>query len=179
MISGLPNYRFTADEFIKYAGWVTPYNRNYVKIALEFFQNVVPADVWRRRADNPGPWLLPRGNAIKLCEWMQSIDFNNCVYEDHLRPGQILKKFSIRGQSRFGWGNFFTLCDQKQNKMGLYSAQNTPNYFEVTTFTRCLCSTVSDAYADWTDGMTSEYSHGGGVQIFIWKPEFVLKKVAL
>jgi hypothetical protein len=177
MTTELSDRKLSVDEFMKYAGWETRYNRSYVQIALNFFQSAVPAGEWRRRVDNPGPWLLPRKNAVRLCEWMQSIDFNKPVIEEHLWPGQILKKYSIHGQTRIGLGNFFTLCDQTNRKIGIYSSQNIPNYFEVTISIRCLRTSVSDAYADWGEGLDPEYCHGGGLQVFIWKPEHVLKRI--
>ena len=78
----LPTHaRIAIDQFLAYSGWdvPSPAYRDSMRVALDFFQDKIPAETLRQRIANPSPWALPRGGAIKLCELMQAIDFNRPV----------------------------------------------------------------------------------------------------
>ena len=68
--------RITLEQFIAYTGWEVPSqtHRANMQVALDFFQDKIPASLLRQRISDPAPWALPRGGVIKLSELAR---FNN------------------------------------------------------------------------------------------------------
>jgi hypothetical protein len=78
----LPTHaRITLSQFLTFTGWDVPspsYRAN-MQVALDFFQDKIPAPSLRERISDPSPWALPRGGVIKLSELMQTINFERPV----------------------------------------------------------------------------------------------------
>jgi hypothetical protein len=167
---------FTVDEFIGATGWVTG-SREHLRLALDYFQRVVPRLVLRQPVVG-APWVPKiNGVAILLSSWLQGIDFRHPVNPDRfVRTGDPLIGFkdptAPSGQVR---GNWFTFPSTRQEGVAIHSTQTAMHKFKATTTFTCLQSTVSDAYVGWLSGAPAEYRRGGAQQLFIWNAAGVLE----
>ena len=183
----LPTHaRIALDQFLAYTGWdvPSPMYRANMQVALDFFQDKIPAASLRQRIADPSPWALPRGGVIKLSELMQAMDFNRPVARTLLPVNTRLLAFLHQdiGKHDRPRGNYYTYQSSQQTALAIPHNQQATHVYNVEVPVEALKTTVADAYVDWTrkravNAATPEYRHGGGVQLFIWDAGRYLKPV--
>jgi hypothetical protein len=181
--------RWTVDDFLAFAGWeLTPgMSRAAIGIALNFYQDKVPRPLLLRRVERPGPWSLPRGNVVKLSEWMQAIDYRRPVARVVARANERFLSYRSRRESEAKrvFGNWFANLSARQERLALPADQDLVRIYVVKTPVECLKSAVSDAFT-WLradpveiqeETFSDKYFTGGGCQYFIWEPERYLERL--
>jgi hypothetical protein len=183
----LPTHaRITLDQFLKFTGWdvPSPSYRTNMQVALDFFQDKIPAPTLRQRITDPSPWALPRGGVIKLSELMQAINFERPVERTLVPVNTRLLGFLHQdiGKHDRPRGNYYTYQSSPQTTLAIPHNQDATHVYKVEFPVEALKTTVADAYVDWTrkrgvNAAAPEYRHGGGIQLFIWDAGRFLKHV--
>jgi len=176
----------TLNQFLDFTGWQVDDPRHRLTMALDYFQNTIDLDYLSKPVEDPkgpdglpmgpNPWILPRDNPIQLCLLMQAIDFSHPVSVVHIMKGQILKAFQTI-TSLANYGGYYTPVSSQIDSLAIPRDQRTERFYKAITSFQCLESTVSDQYVDWAmwRGVREEYRHGGGQQLYIWKPQTNLR----
>lgn len=182
----LPTHaRITLDQFLAYTGWNAPAaSWPNMRLALDFFQDKIPAAYLRQRVIDPSPWALPRCGVIKLSELMQSIDFSQTIARITLPTNTRLLAFLHDDVSKHDrpTGRFYTYQSSQQTALAIPHNQDTAHVYRVELPVDALKTTVADAYVDWTrkrerNAAPPEYRRGGGIQFFIWDAGRYLRRV--
>ncbi len=180
--------RINLDDFLAFTGWSAPMPTwPAMNVALAYYQDNVPRDILTRQVADPSPWLLPRGNAIKLGQLMQAIDFSRPVQRVLAGINRRFKSFRPQGEpnARRPEFNWFADLSAHQTTLALPGGQDVERVYAVRRPVECLKSTVADAFA-WTrrtpiemfrEPQTDKYFRGGGCQYFIWEPMRYLERV--
>ena len=162
---------FTVDQLVAYSGWhlPSPMHRENLRVALEYFQRVVPRDVLRQPND-AGPWNLRiNGVKIKLLNWLQGIDLSITVDPNRrVNFRDLLIAFRDPLASTHGLGNWYTFPSTTADTVAIHSTQTRLHKFKAKTAFTCLHSRASDAHVAWLSHLPAEYRRGGAEQLFVW-----------
>lgn len=136
-----------------------------------------------RRPSGPHPRLVASRahdrTTINLCLLMQTIDFSHPVSVWLIPKGTLLKAFHTASDPVGRPGCFFTLQQTSSGSLAIPRDQMAARVYEATCSFVALASIVADAYVDWAmnRGVSPQYQHGGGRQLYIWRPELRLRSV--
>lgn len=179
----------TADAFVRKHGWNTPTPaiRARMNRALAYFYDAFGENHLNRIVAEPSPFAS-QGQATKLVEYMQSIDFEQDVDVIQLERGTKLLAFKLPGRS--GMGEYFTDDggndeDAQRQSLAIPKDQTEPRHYVVEkTLPKVLASRVATAFISlgWlryiegghvpkdklaTEGFSDKYRRGGGRQYII------------